>query len=157
MKEIALTKGKVTIVDDEDYEFLSSFKWHFSRGYAWRNITIARGKGTTISMHRVIMGLEMGDERQADHINGNKLDNRRSNLRICSNAENQRNTKTPTTNTSGFKVVNLLKGRWRASIWHQNKQHYLGRFDTPEEAHATYCKAASELYGEFASDGRRAA
>lgn len=93
--------------------------------------------------------------QQIDHINGVGSDNRISNLRLASHTENMRNTRKRADNTSGFKGVSHAKHakRWRAKIQSHQKQRYLGCFDTPEEAHAAYCKAAAELYGEFANTG----
>lgn len=87
-----------------------------------------------------------------DHINGNKLDNRICNLRLCTHAENMRNRKINTNSSSGLKGVSFdkSKNRWRAVIKFQNKSITIGRFDTPELAHLAYCKAAAELHGEFA-------
>jgi hypothetical protein len=160
LKQIPLTRGFFALVDDEDYEELSKHKWHInSNGYAFRNVRlpivgIKRYKQS--SMHREIVGLKSGDKRHTDHINQNKLDNRRSNLRICTCAENQRNKDRKSNNTSGFKGVSWTEVdcRWRAKITVNGKHKFLGHFLTPEAAHEAYCKAALELHGEFASPGQ---
>lgn len=155
MKVIQLTRGKFATVDDEDYEWLSRKNWVFlAGGYA-----ATRGqnpvhpeKTTQIYMHRLIMGLTHGDKKYVDHINGDKIDNRRGNLRICTNAENMRNRGRTASNTSGYKGVyrGRQPGRWRALIMVDGKTISLGQYDHPEEAYAAYCKAAAELHGEFA-------
>jgi hypothetical protein len=87
-----------------------------------------------------------------DHINGVRDDNRWTNLRLATRAENLRNMKAKT-NKTGLKGVYLNAGRYTARIRHNYTSHYLGRFDTPEEAHAAYRKAADALHGEFANPG----
>jgi hypothetical protein len=97
------------------------------------------------------MGLEYGDGKSVDHINGNPLDNRRENLRICTQQENSWNQRKRRTNTCGFKGVYWDKGakKYQAQICKDGKRKYLGLFDCPEKAHEAYCKAAQELHGEF--------
>jgi hypothetical protein len=155
MKEISLTRGHVALVDDDDYELLSAFKWHLDgSGYASRDAQIA-GKRIKVRMHRVLTGLECGDKRQVDHINGNRLDNRRENLRIVLQSENLLNVRRHRDNKSGFKGVSLHKptGKWIAFIMAAGAHKYLGLFASPELAHAKYCEAAKLLHGEFANNG----
>lgn len=166
MKEIELTQGKRAIVDDADYQYLSNFNWFYSDGYASRGIRM-NGKRKSILMHRVIMGLESGDLRCVDHINHNTLDNRRENLRICTKAENQWNSKKQKDNTSGFKGVckkvdkrtrkngNIrIYTYWMAYIKIDGKQKFLGRFPFTDKgkelAKECYNAAAKEYFGEFA-------
>ena len=89
---------------------------------------------------------------EIDHINGVKVDNRLSNLRDISTSENARNRGANSNNTTGFKGVSFIRrhGKWRADIMLDRKPYYLGRFDTPEEAHGAYCEAANRLHGEYA-------
>jgi hypothetical protein len=89
---------------------------------------------------------------QIDHINGNRLDNRISNLRAATSSQNGRNRKVNSNNTSGFKGVYYHKKarKWTAQIKSHGRSHYLGYFDTPELAHMAYGKAAAELHGDFA-------
>jgi len=91
-------------------------------------------------------------DKQIDHINCNRRDNRASNLRLASQGQNQSNSLLRKDNKSGYKGVYFFKqrGKWRASIRHNNKAIHLGLFDTPELAHFAYCKRAVELKGEFA-------
>jgi hypothetical protein len=104
-------------------------------------------------MHRVIMGLSKGDGLEVDHINtGETLDNRRDNLRIANDSEQQSNQRKSRANTSGYKGVGFHKqsGKWRAYIGVNYKLIHLGVFLTPEEAHAAYCEAAIKYHGAFA-------
>lgn len=149
MKLITLTKGKVAMVDDEDFEMLSQWKWCFGDGYAARSIRVGLNQ-KHVKMHRVIANTPKG--MHTDHINGDGLDNRKENLRICTNAENLRNQGKQSNNTSGFKRVGWDKRnrKWAAYIRLNYKKIHLGLFPTPELAHAAYCEAAIKYHGEFA-------
>lgn len=149
MKYINLTKGKRTIVDDDLYESLSKHKWHCAHGYAVRRIRVG-GEQRILFMHRVILGTPNGS--YTDHINGDKLDNRRENLRVCTTLENARNQGLQRNNTSGFKGVTWNKNdrRWRAQLMCSGKAFFLGNHKTREAAALAYNKAAIELYGKFA-------
>lgn len=100
-------------------------------------------------MHRLIMNAQKGE--QVDHINHDTLDNRKSELRFCSYAQNQYNQGRRSNNTSGCKGVSLHKpsGKWQAQIALNGKTIHLGLFATKEEAYTAYCNAALELHGEF--------
>ena len=106
-------------------------------------------------MHRQIMGLEHDDERQVDHINGNGLDNRKSNLRICTPSENSCNRKRRVDNKSGYKGVywDAKSERWRASIRKDGRRYHLGFFDSPQEAYEKYKSASFTHHGEFSNLG----
>lgn len=151
-REIPLTHGLFAIVDDGDYEFLSGFRWFADKGgntfYARRNS--AGSNVRKIRMHREIM--RAGSEEEVDHINGNGLDNRRSNLRICNHSENQRNGKKYKNNTTGYKGVSWHKQhkKYYAKIRVNNKDIFLGLFLNPEDAARAYNKAAIIFHGEFA-------
>ncbi len=151
MKIIKAKNGREIIVDDEDFEYLSSKTWYFNgKGYASRYA----GDRYLLPIHREIMGLERGDKRVVDHINGDPTDNRRSNLRICTVSQNLMNRGANSNSKSGFKGVSPChsNGRWRATInIAGSKQKHLGYFDTPEEAHAAYVEAAKQFHGEFAT------
>lgn len=151
MKEIQLTQDKMAIVDDEDFEWLSKYKWHYqNKGYAERNRSIHLGKHKTILMHREI--LQVPDGMESDHINGNRLDNRRANLRICTRGENGKNLRKHVDNTSGFKGVSWHKRakKWIAQITINYKYVYLGLFDDKQVAACAYDKATCKLHREFA-------
>lgn len=147
-------KGNVVaqaVVDDCDFERLSQYGWYCNdKGYAARTEPKADGGYRTIRMHRDV--LQAPDGMQTDHINGNRLDNRRTNLRLCINAENQRNARKRRDNTSGVKGVcwHKCSGRWQARISVDGKKRHLGLFDSRDEAAHAYNKAAVELHGEFA-------
>jgi hypothetical protein len=162
MKEITLTQGQVALVDDEDFEWLSAYKWHCYRAkdtgnyYAARNenLRTADGKRTTrtVRMHRQILGLERGDPRKGDHIEPSQtLNNQRSNLRIANtDSESIANTRRRKDNTTGFKGVRQMGHGYQARIRIRGSERVLGTRDTPEEAHSLYIRAAQEAFGEFA-------
>lgn len=132
MKYIKLTQKKIAKVDDDDYAELSAYKWRYhSQGYACRWDYSVRPK-RMILMHRQIMNTPKGLE--TDHINHDKLDNRRTNLRIVSSTINGLNASLAKNNTSGFQGVSRAGNRWRAYININRKQISLGCFDTKEDA-----------------------
>ena len=151
--------GKFALVDDEDFEVLNKFKWHLKPsdlsynpekiGYAKRG-TRKEGKYTNVIMHRVILKAEEGEI--CDHANGNTLDNRKENLRICTFKENSINSKKPRGNTSGFKGVSWNKpaNKWIVFIAGDTKRIYLGLFSDKLEAAKVYNEAALKYHGEFA-------
>jgi len=149
MREIKLTQGKIAIVDAELFDCLNGIKWHYDKGYAARNVWV-NGKRRITYMHRIIMNTPVGLD--TDHINGNKLDNRRINLRVCTSKENQRNKILPSNNSSGYKGVSWHKatGKWDARIKINGATIHLGLFVNKEEAAHTYNKAALKLFGQFA-------
>lgn len=149
-KEILLTKGKVAIVDDEDYEWLMQWKWHYSiGGYAQRNSPRINGKNHKIHMHREIN--HTPEDFETDHINGNKLDNRRINLRTASRSQNAFNQKINKNNTSGVRGVywQKLNKKWQAKIYINGMNHSLGYFTDLSDAKAVYNQAAADAFGEF--------
>lgn len=150
-KQIQLTQGMIALVDDADYDFLSQWKWFAHRDgnkwYAERNERHLFGR-KIIKMHRAILG---NTSKETDHINGNGLDNRRSNLRACSTSENGMNRSKQKNNTSGYKGVYLEKGKnkFKAQINVNNKKITLGRFDTAEQAAKAYDEAVKKYHGKF--------
>jgi len=156
MIEIPLTQGQVALIDDEDFELISKFKWravwnpHTKSFYAKAHIRKPDGKDTTLRMHRLIMNAQPG--QQVDHVHHLTLDNRKSELRICTNSENLMNRGAQENNTSGYKGVSWNKRdrKWHAQIWVNGKRKHLGYFSTPEDGYAAYCKAAHDLHGQFA-------
>ena len=152
-RRIPLTQGKYAIVDAEDFEELSRYKWHFAMGYAARKYRSEKGQ-TTTHMARMLLGLEIGDPLQADHINHNGLDNRRCNLRIVTVTQNQQNQNSRT-GTSRYKGVyfNKRPGRtkpWVAQIKIKAKNTYLGMYAAEIDAAKAYNAAAEKHFGEFA-------
>lgn len=155
--QLPLTQGKHALIDDEDYPRVKDYRWcyHRKEGYAIATvygINPDRPRGqTTYGLHRLILGAPKGVV--VDHINGDKLDNRKSNLRLCDRHGNARNRSQPkTTNLSGFKGVTWHKriGKWSARIGVDSKNINLGYFDDPKEAARVYNKAAIKEHGEFA-------
>lgn len=147
MKSIPLTQGMMTIVDDEDYEELSKYKWYFALGYAVRGGPVINGKRQPlIRMHRQILKVPTGME--VDHISRDTLDNRRCNLRSVTHTQNQWNRGVSRNNTTGHNGVCFHKGKQRfmARIQKNRRVIYLGYYGTAEEAHVAYHNAASRLY-----------
>jgi hypothetical protein len=142
---ILLSNGYEVIVDDDDYDYLSRWRWKRNAvGYACRTIYI-RGKFTLLLMHRLINKTPEG--LFTDHINRNKLDNRKSNLRTVTKRINNRNQGLGSRNTSGFKGVNFTKDKkWRAYGKDEyGKFIHLGQFNTPEEAAAVASTFQQEI------------
>ena len=148
--KIPLTQGKFALVDKQDFKRINQYKWHIfsQKGYAVRD-KVVNGKKKKISMHRYIM--KPPKEMEVDHINGNVLDNRRKNLRICTHQQNCSNRK-GINKLRGFtkRKDKFLKKPYCARIMVNYKNLYLGYYATPEEAAKTYDKAAKKYFGEFA-------
>lgn len=151
MREILLSQGRYTIVDDADYERLNQFKWCFNNGYAVRNIKNMNSKYRIVLMHREILNAPVGIF--SDHINGDKLDNRRGNLRLCTQQQNNRNITRPRShNRLGIKGVRFLENRNRfsARIVVDKKEIHLGSFSSMRFAEEAYQEAEKRYFGEFA-------
>lgn len=151
---IPLTRGLYALVDNEDYERLSKYKWcaHKS-GYAYyakRATPIQEGKRRTILMHREVLGLPKGAE--ADHRNGCSLDNRKTNLRPATRSENNYNQFPRKNVSSRYKGVGWYKPlkKWRARIQFNKKVIHIAYFDDEVKAAKAYDRAAKKLFGEFA-------
>lgn len=154
-REISLTKGLVAIVDQFDFELVSVHRWYAKWSectqsfYAATSISVS-GKSKTLRMHRLI--LSISDPRiLCDHANQDTLDNRRSNLRVATYQENNRNHRLRKDNRSGFTGVCWFspKAKWRAYVYLDGKQKHLGYFTDVGEARKAQVAAAKELYGEF--------
>jgi len=145
MCEIPLTQGKVALVDDEDYAYLSQFKWQTRKAkngwYARRWTSAKLGKRCIVGMHTEVM--RCAPSTLVDHEDGDGLNNQRANLRFATTAQNALNQ--PARSRSGYKGVRWAQdtGKWRAVI-------SLGSFATPEEAARVYDAAALIHHGEFA-------
>lgn len=153
MATIEMANGKGTvIVDDEDYAFLSKFSWR--RSTQGRPITGIRCKATkkkkTTLMHKLIFNVE--DGLYVDHINGDFLDNRKSNLRAATPQQNQWNKKCGKKSKTGIKGVGYCKKskKWRASIFFDGRYNTLGRFDCIGIAIKRYNETAKQRHGAFA-------
>ena len=161
-KEIKLTQGKVALVDDEDFEELSKHKWYANKisniFYAMRNSkkNDKCGRGKIILMHREIINTPQ--DKFTDHINGSGLDNRKNNLRICTNQQNIFNSKIRKNNKCGYKGVRykkndnktIRKKPYESCIQTEGRLKFLGYYKTKEEAARVYNQAALKYHGEFA-------
>lgn len=153
-REIPLTQGKVALVDDCDFEYLSQFNWFAHKNkftwYAQRNSPRVNGKRTVIHMHREI--LQAPNAFKVDHRDDDGLNNQRGNIRLCTQGENIRNRRVSVTNTSGYKGVHwkTQNKKWAATIHIDGKSIHLGYFKSASDAALVYDAAAREHYGEFA-------
>lgn len=150
MKELTLTNTKLTAkVDDEDFERCLPFPWFLNRrGY----VVYSPDSGKHyVWLHRFIIGSL--DNYLIDHINRDKTDNQRSNLRFVTPSQNAQNRKLNNDNSSGFRGVawNFHHQKFQAYIRVQGKQKHLGYFKTKEEAAVEYNKAALANFGECAA------
>lgn len=145
MIRILLSCNKFTIIDNDDFDFLNKMKWSYDGKYAVCTQNLKKKY-----LHRIL--LNCPEKRTVDHINGNPLDNRKSNLRICLQSQNSRNSKLPKNNSSGFKGVSWIKAnkKWEAYIHFNYKKISLGCFYDRRSAALEYNKAAIKYFGEFA-------
>lgn len=145
MKQIPLTQGHYAVVDDKDYERVAAKKWCFNGGYA------VRQQG--VLMHRFVLDAPKG--AHVDHINGNGLDNRRSNLRLATSSQNQANRAGKRGTLSRFKGVTISvrkngTKRWFATVKHEGRTHSAGTHLSEIAAAEAYNRKAVELFGKFA-------
>jgi hypothetical protein len=146
MKEIPLTNGGAAIVDDEDYDYLMQWNWRMDhKGYAVRTTTINH-VGVCFIMHRIVANTPQG--MQTDHINRNKLDNRRANLRHCTAHQNMANMERKN------KYIGVQwkprRGVYEASVWKGGKSVYVGQSKDIHAAAAMRNEAVKKLYGDSA-------
>lgn len=146
MKIIHLSKGKQAIVDDEDFDYLNQWSWYFDR-YAMRNEKVD-GKRRKVLMHRVIM--KTPTNKETDHINRDKLDNRKTNLRICTTSENQANKKKSLNKSSIYKGVSRFKDRWIAQVVCGKKLTFIGLFEQEHHAALAADLWNRDLFGSYA-------
>ena len=152
MKEIKLTQGQVALVDDDDYERVAAHPWwpaSRSMPYPMTEMKVG-GKTRTVRLSRFIMRAQV--EMVVDHINHDPLDNRKVNLRICTNSENMRNRIKHQRATSKYKGVYMHTQAqvWVAQIQCDSRRHYLGLYDDEVDAALAYDRKARELHGDFA-------
>lgn len=153
MKLIPLSDGLFAKVDDEDFAFLSRWKWSALRASSGLIYAVRSEPGVSIRMHRVINATP--DGVLTDHRDGDGLNNQRANLRSATPLQNMMNRRGKRGGTSVFKGVwfdpTPQRNQWRAAIRIAGKLRYLGRFRDEEAAGAAYAAAANEHFGEFAS------
>lgn len=150
-KRIQLTRGKYTLVDEDDFDWLSQWKWRYNGKYA--EASYAEKDGVVferILMHRLI--LQPPEGLQTDHKNLDKLDNRKENLRACSISQNSANKAKCTWGKNKYKGVRKRTNAfgWYARIKKDGKFIYLGRFEKEDDAASAYNNAAIKYFGEFA-------
>ncbi len=153
MKEIKLTKGKVALVDDEDYEWLNQRKWHLTKtGYAARGERAINKKIIYIYMHRLILNVQ-DKTILVDHRDMNGLNNCRNNLRTATHSQNSYNRKSESGASSKYLGVywNKIYKKWEVRIKSNGVNKYLGRFNNEEDAAVAYDKSAKETRGNFAN------
>ena len=152
MKEVPLTQGRVALVDDEDYELVSRYKWcatHMhGKWYAIRSVN-RDGKKTSEYMH-IVIAQSRGKGMTVDHINGDGLDNRRANLRMATMQQQSHNRAKSRNTLNLFKGITVNGKGWKAQSACDGRKYYLGTFATPQEAALAYDAKARELHGEFA-------
>lgn len=151
MKEILLSNGKTTMVNDEDYDFLNKWRWNFSGNYVLRHEWKNKKYAGTIIMHRLINKTPKG--LVTDHIDGNTLNNQRTNLRSCTIVENVRNSKKQKNNKGEFKGVcyDKKRNKYESHIMLNGRKNHLGRYKTAIQAAVIYDFFAYKLFGVFAN------
>ena len=148
-------KGKVVLIDDEDWNKVKGYRWTIDKQKNLYYVTATlyiNGNKETVRMHRVITGCNKGDGLIVDHINHNTLDNRKTNLRVCDIAENTRNQQKHKNSLNPYKGIKYSKRdkKWIARIQYNKKRIYVGCNKDPIEAAKAYDRKAIELHGEFA-------
>jgi len=140
----------IALIDSEDFPLIKNQKWYLnSNGYVMTRFKQGNKKRVHLTIHSIILGRP---DSYIDHEDDNPLNNKKSNLRICTQSQNTANKRKQSNNTSGFKGVSWHKTRskWRASIRFEYKQYHLGLFKSKGEAAFVYNAAAEKLHGEFA-------
>lgn len=143
-KRIPLTQGKSALVDDCDYDNLRRWHWRYADGYALRDVWID-GQRKRVWMHRQVMNAKAG--QLVDHIDTDRLNNTRANLRFVTGSQNQWNRQKNTQGSSPYKGVSYHRKGWHVRIRVYGKRIHLGYFDTPEQAAWIYDAAAYHFFG----------
>ena len=155
MKQIELTQGKVALVDDSDFEWLNQWKWHAQKHhsgtfYAMHSYVYKGTKRRSLSMARLLLGLQRYDKKEVDHKNRNPLDNCRCNLRIATKDQNQQNKSPHRNSVSKYKGVSWHGNKWVSRISPNKNTVCLGHFCNEIDAARAYDTKAKEVFGEFA-------
>lgn len=148
--------GKICLIDSENLDLISSYNWylHPRTGYVRGR---PKGKGAAkskfMAMHRLIMGLSFDDDLEIDHINGDRLDSRKQNLRICTHKNNLKNRRSDKNSSSKYLGVcwNKSKSKWQAGIGYDGKSKTLGLFEKEIDEAKAYDEAARIYHKEFAN------
>jgi hypothetical protein len=150
MKQISLTRSKVALVDDADFDWLNQWKWYANQS---RNTfyAVRWTKSGRIKMHRLILSAPPGIE--TDHINHDGLDNRRANLRLATSRQNSHNRKVRKDSRTGIKGVTwkAREAKWWARISVNGKRIQLGSYREINDAAAAYRSAAKQYFGDYAN------
>jgi len=159
-REIDLSNSEKKILVDEDiYSELSKWTWYLHEdGSACRRKSLQDGTRTNWieRMHREIMQLQKGDRKVVDHINGNRLDNRKSNLRICTTSQNMMNARIKKSSKTGLKGVTRTAQKmesYTAYIRYNGKKYSANKFRTKEDAYEFACLLRDTVHGDFANHG----
>jgi len=147
MRIILLTRGYEAVVDDDDYDYLSAYRWHALTDGRYTKVYAAFGN-EEILMHRVILSAPEG--MGVDHVDGDGLNNRKGNLRLATKSQNAAWSGIYSNNTSGYRGVTKYRDKWMGQIIVRGKKRYLGLFERPENAALAYDVVAELEFGEFA-------
>jgi hypothetical protein len=158
MKTIPLTRGKVAIVNNADFKWLAKKKWRAIRPTPtgierWYAVRTEGSRGQTLYMHKAIVArMGLPPQKLCDHRDGDGLNNRRSNLRPCSPAQNVQNKRKQTGLSSRFKGVYWHKRdqKWMARLGHNGTTRFLGYFENEKDAAKAYDQSAIKTFGPFA-------
>jgi hypothetical protein len=144
-KKIPIGEDLFALVDDEDYELVSKFNWHKHKSSSYGQYYAS----SNVKMHRLVMDAKPGEI--IDHINGDSLDNRKENLRLCTHSQNQQNTQSRG-GSSRYKGVSYNKKakKWRGGFFIHGKTYYCGSFESEDECARAVDKKRLEICGEFA-------
>ncbi len=148
-RKLILPGGFVTLVDEEDYEYLCQYRWQLQPNRRGKPYVGGWIEGGAVKMHREILSAEKG--MQVDHINGDGLDNRRTNLRLVTQAQNCMNRSIGSNNTSGYKgVYAARRGKWSVKVQSGGVLRSYGEFVSKHDAARRYNEVAVSVFGEFA-------
>jgi hypothetical protein len=141
-------KGEKFILDLEDFDKIKNFYWHIENGYARRRVRVEGGKRKRIQMQHFILGVD--PKTMIDHIDRNRANNCKNNLRPCNKSTNGMNGGVPKDSSTGIRGVRHYKDKYSVYITENGKRHYLGLYSTIEEAANVRKQAEEKYFGEFA-------